>query len=572
MKSILIIILLLSPILIFSYGWHIITVDNSDEVGGYSSIAMDSNDFPHIAYWDYNHFILKYAYFDGKNWNIENVDSLDVCGGISLALDSKDHSHISYVGYYNGELRYAYFDGIKWKIELVDGDASVGLNSLAIDSKDRPHISYYDGRPYKGDLRHAYFDGEKWNIEVVDSEGDVGSFNSIAVDTKDYIHISYNDDTNRSLKYAYFNGTKWNIETVYNNGNRIGRPNSIDVDSKDRPYIAYMTFGEDYDQLKFTYKLNGKWYIDIADESYFLIDPYSIKIDSNDYPHIVYLYYYFPDNSYIKYTYFDGNTWHYKSFEDEDGDCISLALDSHNYPHISYHLYPNLKYAWYEGPYPGIDLTSFSAMPNNDAITLNWSVSTDEDISGFNLYRRVVEPWVIHELPLQTPVGTDYNLSSNSTTAGEDDNPCPNDDTQWTKVNTSLITGTNLYSYTDRDVLSETAYEYKLEAVVSDKNDTLGTTQVTSGNGTPSSFEIVIIYPSPASSVINLDVSIPTSSDIDISIYDISGRKVGTVANGLYNSGEYTIEGDVSVITDGVYIVKMTSEELSASKRFVIAK
>jgi len=139
-------------------------------------------------------------------------------------------------------------------------------------------------------------------------------------------------------------------------------------------------------------------------------------------------------------------------------------------------------------------------------------------------------------------------------------------------VNSSLITGTNPYSYTDRDITPETKYEYKLEAVVSDRNETLGTTSVTSGNENPSSFEITRVYPTPADNQISIDIIIPTKSYIDISIYDITGRIVSTVASGLYNQGEYTLTSDISYLANGVYIVRMIADGFSASKNFVIAK
>ncbi|MGQ9706948.1 MAG: T9SS type A sorting domain-containing protein, partial [bacterium] len=210
------------------------------------------------------------------------------------------------------------------------------------------------------------------------------------------------------------------------------------------------------------------------------------------------------------------------------------------------------------------DLTSFTAKPDDNAITLNWSILTDEQISGFNLYRRVANPTTNPNL-----VGTDYNLSN---PGGENTYSRKNPDTQWTKVNTSLITGTNPYSYTDRGIAPNTTYEYKLEAVVSDKSETLGTTECTSGNGMPTSFGITRVYPTPADDIINIDVIIPEKADIDIGVYDIMGRRVSTIAGGQYNSGEYTIVGDVSYLTDGVYIVRMTTDGFSASKRFVIAR
>jgi hypothetical protein len=507
------------------------------------------------------------SFSSSPKWYIETVDNTEFVGdSSSIKIDSKGYPHISYNEYnYDGELRYAYFDGTKWNIEIVDSKGDVGeCCSIAIDSKDNPHISYCDFNGGNEDLKYAYFDGTKWNIEVVDSEGRVGWYSSIAIDKNNQPHISYTDMTNNKPKYAYFDGTKWNIEVIDPNSNS-GRCTSIALDKEGNPHVAYTGVG-----LKYAYKYQSNWVIEEVDNDH-IGGHLSLALDSNDLPHISYCYWndYGPER--LMYAYFYGNEWHKESIDEGTstaGGGTSIALDKYDFPHISYNKHVNLGYARY-GYGLSIDLTSFTAKPNNDAITLNWSVSTDEDISGFNLYRREMLSGAIHELPLQTPVGTDYNLF---TPVGEDDNPCPNTNSQWTKVNTSLITGTNPYSYTDRDVLPETTYEYKLEAVVSDKNETLGTTSVNSGNGTPASFNIVRIYPTPADDRINIDVVIPSQSNIDISIYDIAGRKVSTIAGGQYNMGEYKLASDVSFFANGVYIVIMTSEGLSASKNFVVAR
>ena len=253
-----------------------------------------------------------------------------------------------------------------------------------------------------------------------------------------------------------------------------------------------------------------------------------------------------------------------------------INVDSSYYLDIRYYYFPNLKYALY-GPSVGIYLTSFSAKPvwygsclQLLSIVLNWSISTDEDIIGFNLYRRVATPHT-NSNPVRE---NSYSPTCSPAPVGEiaKSPPNPDNDYVWTKVNTSLITGTNPYSYTDKNVLPDTNYEYKLEAVVSDRQETLGTTECTSGKGTPGSFEIARIYPTPADDRISIDVIIPEQADVEITIYDITGRKVLVVASGLYSPGEYTLTSDITGLTDGVYIVKMTAGRLSASKRFVVAK
>jgi len=564
-NSLIYIVILISINISFASSpkWYIETVDNTDFVGDNTSIKIDSNDYPHISYNEFNYDgELRYAYFDGEKWNIEIVDNNgNIQGSTSLALDYKYNPHIAYEDAGNYDLKYAYFDGFKWNIKVIDSNGHVGgYSSIALDSKYNPHISYYDGNP-NYDLKYAYFDGNKWNIEVVDSNGDVGKYSSISIDSKDHPHIAYCDDTNDKPKYAYFDGTKWNIEVIDTNSN-LGRCTSIALDKEGNPHVAYLDIG----LLKYAYWNRRSWVIKVVDTDH-VGGHISLALDSNDYPHISYNYWMdYPDIKRLMYIYFDGNEWHKEIVDNGNGYlvgvCISIDLDRYNYPNISYYKHANLGYARY-GYGVGITLSSFSAKPNNDAITLNWSVTTDEEISGFNLYRRPATPTVspVREL---APKGMPGGIAQSPLQSGED--------YVWTKVNTSLITGTNPYSYTDRDVKPETAYEYKLEAVVSDRNETLGTTKCKSEKGAPESFEIVSIYPCPASSIISIDVKIPNSSEIDIEIYDITGRRVCTTVRGLYNSGEYILTSDVSGFTNGVYIVRMTTDGFSASKNFVVAR
>jgi hypothetical protein len=83
--------------------WFAQTVDSGGDVGYCSSLALDSNNFPHISYYDATNKDLKYAHWTGTAWDIQTVDSgeyawASVGGSSSLALDSADRPHISYSG------------------------------------------------------------------------------------------------------------------------------------------------------------------------------------------------------------------------------------------------------------------------------------------------------------------------------------------------------------------------------------------------------------------------------------------------------------------------------------------
>ncbi|MFO7873791.1 MAG: dockerin type I domain-containing protein [Bacteroidales bacterium] len=130
-----------------------------EDLGSYNSIKTDANDFPHISFLGYDpqqdNTALKYANWDGSEWQIGIVDNIgDVGKYTSLDFDSNDYPHISYYDETNGNLKYAYWDGSQWQIETIDSYRNVGLyTSLALDANDNPYISYYDAS--FGDLKYA---------------------------------------------------------------------------------------------------------------------------------------------------------------------------------------------------------------------------------------------------------------------------------------------------------------------------------------------------------------------------------------------------------------------------------
>ena len=331
-------------------GWHIETLD--DGAGYYVSLALNASGYPHISYL--SDIDLRHAYRDVAGWHIESVDSAARWASTSLVLDAEGYPHISYRG--GDDLKYAYQDATGWHTETVDSaEGLVGrYNSLTLDTSGYPHISYYHfGTSWPGnigDLKYAYQDAAGWHIETVDSKGNVGQYASVALDADGYPHISYFDYTHRELKYAYQNPSGWHMETVDSEG-AGGLDISLALDRDGHPHISY--FDHSRADLKYAHKDGYRWYTETVDKVGRVGEHTSLALDRIGYPHISYYYCGLSDPCDVgdlRYAYQNASGWHIETVDSEGdvGRYTSLALDAGGYPHISYLDVSNrdLKYAY----------------------------------------------------------------------------------------------------------------------------------------------------------------------------------------------------------------------------------
>jgi fibronectin type 3 domain-containing protein len=342
--------------------WTIEIVDGEGaQVGWDNSIAIDSFDRPHIAYFDETNDKLKYASWTGTQWINETVDYVFSVGGYcSLALDSNDYPHISYDDEQNDDLRYAFWNGSTWIRQTVD---PVGLGahytSIALDSNDYPHICYNEWED--DELRYAHWNGTTWNITIVDSLNNPAAFCSIALDTNDRPHISYASDGN--LNYTWWDGNSWNFDTVFTSG--TASTTYITLDSGDNPHIAF----HDSDYLRYAW-YTGSWNFDIIEALSYAA---CLVLDSADKPHMSFCNALTRD---LKYGSKTGASWNIQTLDSygDVGRFTSIALDSSENPHIAYFnntIYPgDLKYANWTGSKWNIMNVDFGNLDVGEYISL----------------------------------------------------------------------------------------------------------------------------------------------------------------------------------------------------------
>lgn len=124
-------------------------VDTSADVGQFSSIALDTNNNPVIAYYDATNKRLKLAYKSGGSWTVRVVDSGVNNLGMyaSMKVGSDNSVHISYFDADTADLKYARADspaGV-FVTETAYAPSMAGFfTSLALDAYNNPHIAMYE--------------------------------------------------------------------------------------------------------------------------------------------------------------------------------------------------------------------------------------------------------------------------------------------------------------------------------------------------------------------------------------------------------------------------------------------
>ncbi|MCC7130470.1 MAG: hypothetical protein B6D39_04450 [Anaerolineae bacterium UTCFX2] len=201
--------------------WITDTLDWSGDVGMFTSIALSSDNRPYISYYDAEREKLKIAFLQLPSfWNIQTVDD----GGVlkdnvgwfsSVALDSADNPHISYYDVTNKDLKYAYWNGAAWVTETLQSTGNVGMyTSLKIYTPtDTRHMCYYDAT--NGALRYAQYSGGVWQFQLVHDFGDVGYSCSLDLTAAGDPAISYYDNTRGDLLLAISYGTIPNTNPVF---------------------------------------------------------------------------------------------------------------------------------------------------------------------------------------------------------------------------------------------------------------------------------------------------------------------------------------------------------------------
>ncbi len=314
-----------------SGSWVASVVDDTTQVGSWSSATGDSIGRMHVTYYDFSNQELRYAIHNGTSWSISKLDE---SGGACSAIISDDNNkqHIFYIDLVLAKTPLSYMtnSGAKWVASVVDGQGDVGeQSSIAVDEDGFVHIAYYDDS--NGTLNYAN-NVEGWSTAVVDnSSSKVGMYPSIALDSEGFVHISYYDHVNQDLRYATNAGGSWSTDSR-DTGGDVGLHSSLTVDVNDSVHIIYLSSTSQ--NLKYTGNAGGDWVINLVDNSGNIDSRIATDIDTNGTVHAVY----YRDGELI-HAKQNASSWSRESVESSDvlGEGVSMYIDENDVIYVTYY-------------------------------------------------------------------------------------------------------------------------------------------------------------------------------------------------------------------------------------------
>lgn len=179
-------------------------VDNSADVGYYCSMAIDASNRVHVAYYDWDNGILKYAVRNGSTWTVEVADEseLDQGESASLALDASGNPCVAYLGGADGHLMLARRSSGGWTHEDVDLATVPGESiSLAIGADGRAVIAYVDAGDGRVLLARQQPGGGWGVMQATDPGTAAGPVSLLA--SAGATRIAYLDGSNNSTSVRY---------------------------------------------------------------------------------------------------------------------------------------------------------------------------------------------------------------------------------------------------------------------------------------------------------------------------------------------------------------------------------
>jgi hypothetical protein len=90
--------------------------------------------------------------------------------------------------------------------------------------------------------------------------------------------------------------------------------------------------------------------------------------------------------------------------------------------------------------------------------------------------------------------------------------------------------------------------------------------------GSPTTYLTAKNFPNPFNPTTTISYSIPTTGDVKVSVFDVTGREVAELVNTYQNAGSYAVQWNGSHLASGIYFYRVNVGSLSFTNRMILMK
>jgi hypothetical protein len=182
-----------------------------------------------------------------------------------------------------------------------------------------------------------------------------------------------------------------------------------------------------------------------------------------------------------------------------------------------------------------VELTSFSAsMLNNKRVELKWLTASEVNNSGFEIERR--------------------NLQSD----------------KWSKIGFIKGSGTTTekrsYSFIDH-YYSAVKISYRLKQIDFNGDFTYSKT-ININLTSPAEYKLSQNFPNPFNPSTSISFSLPSTSMVILTIYNLLGQKVAALVDEIKDPGNYEVQWNAQNLTSGIYFYSLDAEGIGGKESF----
>lgn len=135
-------------------------------------------------------------------------------------------------------------------------------------------------------------------------------------------------------------------------------------------------------------------------------------------------------------------------------------------------------------------------------------------------------------------------------------------------------------NFVDTDVEVGQIYFYKIAAYDfagnrSEYSEAVSAFAITDINGNenlPQKYELSQNYPNPFNPTTKINFSLPTKSNVNLSIYNALGQKVEELINSSLSAGFHQVDFNADHLSSGIYFYQIVADRFIEAKKMMLIK